>query len=504
MCYAVAGIIMDKRNKLRTRNRLFLKVYINNAIMLTVLAVLVGLIFMNLYETTTMDNYQNKLLKQATSISNKLAQRIVDGDDKSYLEYLEILDELDADETDSWTISNPDAASPMDRKLENVNLDDVKLSADCVDVIEAAFQGQTLYADGYYEEFGGDSAILGMPVIVNGAVVGAVLLWSDIKDQVEIVQSSMYLIFLSVGVALFISFIIAIVFAKGLSTPITKMRNTALQLADGRYESKTDIKRKDEIGDLARTIDILANELKENELERQDREQVRVDFFANVSHELRTPITVIRAFTESLVDGIITDEEKVQQYYQRILTECKGMERLVGDLLLLSKMQNPDFAVEKEPVNILQVFDDLIRSVHAISKEKNIEIEITKNHPSFMMMGDYDRLRQMFLIVLDNAIKFSKENSSIHINLTKVDKLILSIRDEGIGISPEDLPSIFDKFYKSKLKQNEQGSGLGLAIARQIALKHDGNVEVLSTLGTGTEFVFTFQCLEEYVEELNI
>ncbi len=498
------GEKMDKRNKVRARNRLFLKVYINYAIMLTVLAVLVGLIFMNLYETNTMDNYQSKLEKQATSISLKLSERIIDNNDNSYLEYLKMLEDLDTDKPDIWTISNPDAANPMGSDLQNVNLDDVKLPKDCVDVMEAAFQNESLYRSGYYEEFGGTSAIFGMPVRINEEVVGAVLLISAVRDQEEIIQSSMYLIFLSVGVALFISFIIAILFAKGLSAPVSRMRNTALELAGGRYDSKTNIKRKDEIGDLARSIDILADELKENEIERQNREQVRVDFFANVSHELRTPITVIRAYAESLVDGVATDKEKVNQYYQRILTECKGMERLVGDLLLLSKMQNPDFVIEKEPVNILQVFDDLIRSIHAISDEKNIKIEITKDCSIYMMMGDYDRLRQMFLIILDNAIKFSNENSAIHIILSKADKLTISIRDEGVGISSEDLSSIFDKFFRSKLRQNKQGSGLGLAIARQIALKHGGNVEVHSTLGVGTEFVFTFQCLEEYVEELNI
>lgn len=495
---------MDKKNKGRVRNWLFLKVYINFAIMLTVMAVLVGLIFMNLYENATRSNYQNKLQKQAEGISVKLAERIIDNNDKSYLEYLEILEELDPDEADIWTISNKYAANPMDVKLQNFNMEDVKLSEDCIDVINTAFKGAAMYASGYYEELGGNSAILGMPVRVNGEVVGAILLRSAIKDQEEIIQNSLYLILMSVGVALFISVIIAILFAKGLSAPILKMRNTALMLADGRYESKTDITRKDEIGELARTIDILADELKVNELERQGRDQTRADFFANVSHELRTPITVIRAYAESLVDGIITEKDKVNQYYKRILTECKGMERLVGDLLILSKMQNPDFVVEKEPVNILQVLNDLIRSVHAISIEKNIEIEITKDSTSYMMMGDYDRLRQMLLIILDNAIKFSNENSSIYINLTKVDKLKISIRDEGIGISQEDLSSIFDKFYKSKLKQNEQGSGLGLAIAKQIALKHGGNIEVFSKLGSGTEFVFTFQCLEEFVEELNI
>ena len=495
---------MDKKNKVRSRSRLFLKVYINYAIMLTVLAILVGLIFLNLYKTKTVENYQQKLLKQATSISIKLAKRIVDNDDDSYLEYIQILDDMDTEESDIWTISNPNATSPMDKKLENVDLNNVTLSKNCVDVINAAYHNEKMYASGYFEEFGGVFAILGMPVRVNGEVVGAILLRSAIKDQEDIIRSSMYLIFLSVGVALFISFVISIFFAKGISNPISRMRNTALELADGKYESKTNINRKDEIGELAKTIDILADELKENEVERQNREQVRIDFFANVSHELRTPITVIRAYTETLVDGVITDEEKINQYYSRMLSECKGMERLVGDLLLLSKMQNPDFVVEKEPVNIIQVFEGLIRSIRAISEEKNISIEFKKDQPFYMMMGDYDRLRQMFLIILDNAIKFSNENSTIHIILSKLDKLKISIKDEGIGISKEDLSSIFDKFYKSKLKQNEQGSGLGLAIAKQIAMKHGGNIEVYSTLGNGTEFVFTFQCLEEYVEELNI
>lgn len=501
------GANADKRYKGKTANKLFIKVYINYAIMMTVFTVLFGLIFMNLYETTTMNNYKKKLFIQATSISDKLATAIQYNEQDGYLDYIKAMDELDVDKRDIYTVSNPNAQNPMDDDFETQDLEDLELPQDCIDSINQAFQNKPpLYVSGYYEVFGGASAFIAVPVIPHDSdeVVGAVLLRSEINEQEDIIQSSVQLIGLSVAVALFISFIIAILFAKDISGPISKMRNTALLLADGKYESKTEITRKDEIGDLASTIDILADELKDNEIERQNREQMRVDFFANVSHELRTPITVIRAYTETLVDGVVTEQDKIEQYYSRILSECKGMERLVGDLLILSKMQNPDFVVEKEPVNVLQVFEDLIRSVHAISEEKNIKVEITKDSSSYMMMGDYDRLRQMLLIILDNAIKFSNENSMIHIILSKGDKLKVSIRDEGVGISEEELPIIFDKFYKSKLKQNKQGSGLGLAIAKQIALKHGGTIEVFSTLGAGTEFVFTFQGLEEYVEELNI
>jgi signal transduction histidine kinase len=320
-----------------------------------------------------------------------------------------------------------------------------------------------------------------------------------VEGQKEIIESSLYLIVISSVVALAISFIIIIVFATELSLPISRMRKTALELAAGNYHSKTGIKRRDELGDLAKTVDILSEKLLENDIQRKNLDQMRLDFFANVSHELRTPIAVIRAYTETLVDKVVKDEEKINQYYDRMLSECKSMERLVGDLMLLSKMQNPDFSIEKEPVNLVQVFDNMIRSASAIAQKKNITIEYIKDAPDFVILGDYERLRQMFMIILDNAIKFSDENKSVHIKLSKTDKIKVAIKDEGIGIDPADMANIFEKFYKSNLKQNASGTGLGLAIAKQIALKHEGTIEVDSILGVGSEFVFTFlPCDLEY------
>lgn len=496
---------MEKKNKVSITNRLFFKVYINYALILAVFAILLGIIYMKLYENNIESSHKDKLLKQATSISRKLSTIIADNDEESYTEYIQVLSELDAESTDIWTISNPSAKTPMSSNLEMIDITDVELPDDFNKVINLAFSNIASYEKGYYEESGGLSAIMGFPINnMNGEVVGAVFLISQVVYQNNVIMDSMKLIVISTFMALFISIIIATFFAKGISAPISNMRKIAIELADGHYDSKTDILRKDEIGDLAKSIDKLADELKENETQRLNSEQMRVDFFANVSHELRTPLTVIRAYTESLVDGVIVEEEKINQYHSRILSECKGMERLVGDLLVLSKMQNPDFEIEKEPVNLAQVFDDLARNMQAICDEKSITLSFQKDNDVYMMMGDYDRLRQMFLIILDNAIKFSSENSFVHILLSKKDKLKVSIKDEGIGISSEELPIIFDKFYKSKLKQNKQGSGLGLAISKQIALKHDGTVNVYSTLGVQTEFVFEFQCLENFVEELHI
>jgi len=115
-----------------------------------------------------------------------------------------------------------------------------------------------------------------------------------------------------------------------------------------------------------------------------------------------------------------------------------------------------------------------------------------------MMLGDYGRLRQMFMVIVDNAIKFSNEGGKIYITVRNEDsKLHIDIRDEGIGISQEEIPYIFEKFYKSKLKQNDKGTGLGLMIARQVALRHDGSINVESTVGVGTTFSFEFnECVE--------
>ena len=489
---------MAKQDKVRIYNRLFFKLYLNYAVMLLVTAVLICLIFMKLYMDMTMDNSLDQLEAQAKTVS-KIATNFI----KSH-KGTELTDKISFIQAvngwDIYTISNP--ANPMDETMEiGATYEEFQASPEAkefVVILDQVFQNHTEKRKKYYDELEGrDSIVVGCPIKgIDGTVVGAVLVKQPYISVPDIVSSSLSAIIISSVVALGISFIIVIVFATELSLPISRMRVTALALAAGNYKSKTGINRNDEIGDLAKTVDILSEKLLENDIERKKLDQMRVDFFANVSHELRTPITVIRAYTETLADGMVKDEEKVGQYYERMLSECKSMERLVGDLLTLSKMQNPDFVIQKEPVNLQQVFDDIIRSAGTIAEKKNITIDVVKDSPISMILGDYDRLRQMFMVILDNAIKFSDEGKIVHINISNTDKIKVSIKDEGIGIDEAELGNIFEKFYKSNLRQNASGTGLGLAIAKQIAIKHEGTIDVNSTAGVGTEFIFTFPAHE--------
>ena len=478
-------------------NRLFIRTYTSFAAVITVFALLLGVLYMRMYEEATVENYEQQLTKKAQAIATRCSTYFLDNHVTGWRDYLILLSELEG--TEIWPVSNPDAAYPLSKTMAT-GLDADSLTSEYVEMAKIAFTGQVEIRTQFSAYHECDIVTVGVPVQgINGEVAGAILLNSPVETQKEVVNSSWYMIFMSGMVALMVSFVIAIPFARNLAQPITSMRSTALELAAGNYEAETGIVRYDEIGELATTIDFLADKLAENEVERKNMEQMRLDFFANVSHELRTPITVVRGYTESLVDGVVSDDERRQQYYNRMLSECQSMERLVGDLLLLSKMQNPDFLVEKEPVTLQQVFYDIKRTAWAIADERNIEIVVNQPEEPCTMMADYVRLRQMFVVIVDNAIKFSKDGSSIYINIEDADDIRVSIRDEGVGITEEELPYIFEKFYKSKLRQNAKGSGLGLAIARQICLKHDGNIRVESKVGEGTTFTFTFPKMEEII-----
>ena len=476
-------------------NRLFVKTYLSFAAVICVFAILLGVLYMRMYEQATIENFETQLTGDAERAAGRCAKYFLEVNIEGWLDYLLQISE---EGTEVWPLANPDAKYPLLSAM-SVGLGLENLSQEYIEVARIAFTNETEVRTKFSEVHDCTVVTVGVPIIgINGEVAGAMILNAPVETQREIVSSSWSMILLSGMVALIVAGALAVPFATNMTKPISIMRSTALKLAAGDYEAKTGIVKLDEIGELASTIDFLADKLAENEIERKNIEQMRFDFFANVSHELRTPITVVRAYTESLVDGMVRDEEQAQQYYYRMLSECQSMERLVGDLLLLAKMQNPEFMVEKEPVNLQQVFNDLLRPAKAIADEKNVEIIVKQPAMPCTMMADYGRLRQMFLVIVDNAIKFSYENSNVYITLEDEPGVIrVTIRDEGVGISEEELPNIFEKFYKSKLRQNAKGSGLGLSIARQICWKHDGTIEVESKTGEGTKFIFTFPKMEE-------
>lgn len=488
-----------------------LRIYSSFALVLIVMLVLTGLIFIRLYQKNYVASYTELLTKQGKKISNRVAKFYANDNVTQYEKYCVYLDELEkAEKTDVWIVSNGNAAAPLAEEYTNANLEEDSLEGEYSEeaqkedalvkemkqVLKKAFRGKVASSSGYDSVYGMVALRVAVPIYSRdtGQVIGGVLMVSMMDRQTMGLDEGKYLITVSALTAVLFSFLLAIFMTRFLSIPLNKINRDIERLAQGDYSEIETYSRSRQLAVTEEQLNKLSKQLARVESERANLEQVRQDFFANVSHELRTPITVIRGYAESLSDGVITDPKSVSGLYQRILTECKGMERLVEDLFILSKMQNPDFQIVKEPVSLRQIFMDLQRSSSIIGEEKQIALilELPEEDPC-MMFGDYDRLHQMFMIIIDNGIKFSKTHGKIWIRIEKMDgRLNISIRDQGIGIEEEKLPYIFEKFYKSKMRQNEKGTGLGLMIARQIALRHDGDIQVESTVGEGSTFYFSF------------
>lgn len=222
--------------------------------------------------------------------------------------------------------------------------------------------------------------------------------------------------------------------------------------------------------------------------EAEKLEQLRRDFIANVSHEFRTPLTVIKGSLEALADGTVSEPEAVARYMKRLSAETRALERLVEDLMDLSRLQADLISLRMEPVHLPDLLADAIKGIQGIADRKGIRIGLEAEAHIPAVIGDYDRLRQLFIIFLDNALKYSPEGTRVTVSVHGQEPVAIMIQDQGAGIPAEELPYIWDRFYQMDRSREAAGSGLGLAIAKRLIELHRGSVVVSSAVGEGTAF----------------
>ncbi|RWZ59801.1 sensor histidine kinase [Halobacillus fulvus] len=225
--------------------------------------------------------------------------------------------------------------------------------------------------------------------------------------------------------------------------------------------------------------------------ELKQLEQMRKDFVANVSHELKTPITSIRGFSETLLDGAMKDEAMLEQFLQIILKESGRLQSLIQDLLELSKLEQEDFHLNIEKVDVQRLLHDLLPIVEQHAEQKGVILNTDIEGDTFIE-GDSSRMKQVFMNLLTNAINYtSKENGEVNVTF-KEDKehVVVSVQDNGVGIPEEEISRIFERFYRvdKARSRNSGGTGLGLAIVKHIVEAHHGNIDVESQIDVGTTF----------------
>jgi signal transduction histidine kinase len=232
-------------------------------------------------------------------------------------------------------------------------------------------------------------------------------------------------------------------------------------------------------------------------------EQTRREYVANVSHELKTPLTGVMGLIEPLKDGLVTDKDKINRYYELISNEVQRLNRLINDLLVLSRLQSSNEAFSMEKVNLTEIINDMVERFLYYNKEQAFNIICNIPNEPIFILGNGDRIDQILTILVDNALKFSKDDAnavlSIEISLTKNEnKYIVSVADNGKGISKDDLPYIFDRFYKTDKSRSKSGSGLGLSIARETLLRMNEKIWVESDESNGSVFKFTLSDFSIY------
>ena len=367
------------------------------------------------------------------------------------------------------------------------------------DMFNKGFKGESSVREEYDKRINEMMVLATAPIYdKNGGVEGVLMLRVPVFGLRHSFHEALEVFGGCLVLALLIALAVAWFLSMKFTKPLNKMKDTAEKLAAGDYTARSYIQQNDEIGELAATLDGMAGRLEEADRETKQMEKMRKEFVANISHELRTPVTVLRGSLEALRDKVVTEPADVARYHETMYDETLFLQRLINDLLELSRLQNVDFPIEKKPLNFCEVVRNAVRSAKHLAREKNITIECDMDVPMYKMTGDGGRLNQMLMVFLDNAVKFSPENGKVEV---KMANRRLTITDHGPGIKREDLLHIFDRFYKTRGEQNKTGTGLGLAIAREIAERHVIALRMLSEYGKGTTAVLELPKPEELTAE---
>ena len=273
-------------------------------------------------------------------------------------------------------------------------------------------------------------------------------------------------------------------FIRSLVRPVRTISETANRIAKGDLNVELDTTDLNgEIGDLSMAINNMIYELRQSE-------KLKNDFISTVSHELRTPLTAIKGWGETLIEVSQTDKDLTKRGIEVIINESDRLSGMLEDLLDFSRLQTGTLSLRLEKIDVLAELDEAIFAFRERAKREGITLLYTATDTPTPMQGDADRIKQVFVNILDNAIKYTEQGGTIEVIASIVDsKAVISFKDTGCGIDPKDLPRITEKFFKSNV--SVRGSGIGLAVTDEIVKRHEGTLQFESELGVGTTVTVT-------------
>lgn len=328
--------------------------------------------------------------------------------------------------------------------------------------------------------------IYGEPLVSEGEMVGTVfscMKTTRISNMIKVAVKAVIMTLLWVLIAA----LIAVYFITDrITSPLKAMGHAAKSYASGKFDARIPVKGHDEITELAIAFNDMASSL-------SDLENMRSTFLSNVSHDLRTPMTTISGFIDGILDGTIPQEK--QEYYLRMIgDEVRRLSRLVAALLDVSRIQAGDRKFVMSAFDICEMARVILLSFEQKIDKKKLDVEFDADNENMFVWADHDAIYQILYNICDNGVKFSRENGKYRIKITgHGKKIFVSVYNDGIGIKEEDIPHVFERFYKGDKSRglDKTGTGLGLYIAKSIIDAHNEEIWVKSKYGEYSEFVFS-------------
>ena len=359
-------------------------------------------------------------------------------------------------------------------------------------------QTVSLAAQGMYEgrnTFGGlyrsPSFIIGVPMYAGenkDMCVGAVFAATSVSTVSAFQGEALQMFLVAAAAALGITFIVVGAFAYRLVQPLRQMSAAARTFGGGDFSVRVPVTSADELGQLALSFNNMANSL-------SNSEGTRRSFIANVSHDFRSPLTSIKGYVNAILDGTIPYEMQ-GRYLKIIAFESERLEKLTRSLLTLNELDMKKRMMHIHRFDINDTIKNTAATFEGICTSRQIRLELLLSGHELYVRADMEQIQQVLYNLLDNAIKFSHDDSSIQIETTvKSGKVFISVKDHGTGIPKESLNKIWERFYKidASRGKDRKGTGLGLSIVKEIINAHNQTIDVISTEGIGTEFIFTLE-----------
>lgn len=381
----------------------------------------------------------------------------------------------------------------LDSSNPNIYLQALSESPYSISNFDISDFGNSYYQTGtFYENFSEETLTVFSSITSSYKVKGYILIHRNVADIIANADDLMDLLFYTVGLIYLCALCLILLYMFLICRPIEKLVDASIQYAKGDFSQKIRISSHGEIGYLANTLNFMATEL--DTLEEEQKK-----FISNISHDFRSPLTSIKGYIEAMMDGTIPVEMQ-EKYMNIILFETERLNKLTQNILDLNQFGHCGIVLDISRFDINHMIRMITASFEGVCRQKGLSFDLILTGQELFVKADMSKIQQVLYNLIDNATKFSYNNTSILIETSvRNGKVFISVKDSGIGIPSESLKKIWERFYKTDLSRgkDKKGIGLGLVIVKEIIQAHNENINVVSTEDVGTEFIFTLALGEE-------